>query len=518
MGVGHRGCRHAALVGRVRVVERRHGARRGASGPRALPGCPPSIRRRARTAFRRRPRERTAEQHAEEALLDRAPETPSPHDPHADESPPSSAFDLAEAPGGPSAPARKESRRAGSWHHVIRARSRVGRRACRPVRCRYGAGLVSQGERVSPRRRSRRGPPALYTKLQTKFPGSDEARLSHVSLGKLLLSSGKAADAERQFALYVAAGSRELVEEALVGRAESLQRLGRRRRRAADLANPLERLARGHLRCACEAAARQPRLGCPAFALTLASMRVRSLAQRFSLGIALALASSRASANPPPAGAGADTPEPADAAVVVLIGDVGESKALTALLVELLGRQGVPVRFLGSELRVFEPSHLLAGGEGGRSHRVGLRRAREPACRRGLFFRGPRAQRFLLRELARCATAWTTSGSSSSARSSNLRSRRCCIRPRVWSRGARLGRPSMKGARPPRPQGPPHDARWAGLLAWRYAAEESGVGPRGGARVRESRLASNGAGAAIIAGRSFGGGDGSRSRCHLRRG
>jgi TolA-binding protein len=69
---------------------------------------------------------------------------------------------------------------------------------------------------------------AFYGKLQASFPGSDEARLSHVSLGKLRLASGDAADAERQFSLYLAEGSGELAEEALAGRAESLQRLGRR--------------------------------------------------------------------------------------------------------------------------------------------------------------------------------------------------------------------------------------------------------------------------------------------------
>jgi TolA-binding protein len=66
----------------------------------------------------------------------------------------------------------------------------------------------------------------FYARLQRKFPASDEARLSHVSLGKLLLGSGRAQEAERQFSMYLAAGGRELAEEAWVGRAESLERLG----------------------------------------------------------------------------------------------------------------------------------------------------------------------------------------------------------------------------------------------------------------------------------------------------
>jgi hypothetical protein len=51
--------------------------------------------------------------------------------------------------------------------------------------------------------------------------------LSHVSLGRLLLDSGRASDAERQFSAYLAGSDRELAEEAWGGRAESLARLGR---------------------------------------------------------------------------------------------------------------------------------------------------------------------------------------------------------------------------------------------------------------------------------------------------
>jgi TolA-binding protein len=67
----------------------------------------------------------------------------------------------------------------------------------------------------------------LYGELESRFPGSGEARLSHVSLGKLLLASGNAPEAERQFSWYLSSGSGELAEEALVGQAESLDRLGR---------------------------------------------------------------------------------------------------------------------------------------------------------------------------------------------------------------------------------------------------------------------------------------------------
>ena len=67
---------------------------------------------------------------------------------------------------------------------------------------------------------------ALYSALQAKFPGTNEARVSHVSLGKLHLGAGRAREADRQFRLYLAAGGGHLNEEALVGRAEALSRLG----------------------------------------------------------------------------------------------------------------------------------------------------------------------------------------------------------------------------------------------------------------------------------------------------
>ncbi len=68
----------------------------------------------------------------------------------------------------------------------------------------------------------------FYRTLEANFPRSDEARLAHVSFGKILLASGKATEAERQFSAYLEEGSRDLTEEALMGRAESLGRLGRR--------------------------------------------------------------------------------------------------------------------------------------------------------------------------------------------------------------------------------------------------------------------------------------------------
>jgi TolA-binding protein len=67
---------------------------------------------------------------------------------------------------------------------------------------------------------------ALYLRLESEFPASPEAQLAHVSLGKVLLSMGRASEAEQQFAVYLRVGG-GLTEEALVGRAQSLARLGR---------------------------------------------------------------------------------------------------------------------------------------------------------------------------------------------------------------------------------------------------------------------------------------------------
>jgi TolA-binding protein len=67
----------------------------------------------------------------------------------------------------------------------------------------------------------------LYGELIARYPSSDEARLSRVSLGKLLLAKGDPSDAEREFDKYLKDGKGELAEEALASRAESLQKLGK---------------------------------------------------------------------------------------------------------------------------------------------------------------------------------------------------------------------------------------------------------------------------------------------------
>jgi TolA-binding protein len=66
---------------------------------------------------------------------------------------------------------------------------------------------------------------SLYGELQVKHPETDEASVSRVSLGKLLLTMGRAREAEREFRTYLATGKKNLEEEVLVGRADALARL-----------------------------------------------------------------------------------------------------------------------------------------------------------------------------------------------------------------------------------------------------------------------------------------------------
>lgn len=78
-------------------------------------------------------------------------------------------------------------------------------------------------------RRARRTDDAVraYRALQSAFPSSKEAVLSHLSLGNLELERGAFVAALAQFDAYLSSGGAELGEEALLGKAGALAALGR---------------------------------------------------------------------------------------------------------------------------------------------------------------------------------------------------------------------------------------------------------------------------------------------------
>jgi len=67
----------------------------------------------------------------------------------------------------------------------------------------------------------------LHAELVARFPSSDETRVSRMVVARMLLDRGDAAGALGGFDAYLRAGSGELREEALAGRATALDRLGR---------------------------------------------------------------------------------------------------------------------------------------------------------------------------------------------------------------------------------------------------------------------------------------------------
>lgn len=82
---------------------------------------------------------------------------------------------------------------------------------------------ANQARRASDPARATR----LYRLLQRKFPGSQEAQLSLVTLGSLQLNGGNAAGALATFNRYLGRGGRSLEAEALYGQAQALRQLGR---------------------------------------------------------------------------------------------------------------------------------------------------------------------------------------------------------------------------------------------------------------------------------------------------
>ena len=109
------------------------------------------------------------------------------------------------------------------------AADRAGRERPRPAVTQPTAEELLARANEARRARSYDEAERTYRTLQRLYPGSREAAVSRVTLGRLLLSSrGDAAGALAQFDHYLQAQpSGVLAEEARVGRAMSLERLGR---------------------------------------------------------------------------------------------------------------------------------------------------------------------------------------------------------------------------------------------------------------------------------------------------
>jgi len=67
----------------------------------------------------------------------------------------------------------------------------------------------------------------LYGDLTQRYPHSTEALNAHAIVARILLDRGDASGALGHFDAYLASGAGSLREEALVGRALALERLGR---------------------------------------------------------------------------------------------------------------------------------------------------------------------------------------------------------------------------------------------------------------------------------------------------
>jgi TolA-binding protein len=68
---------------------------------------------------------------------------------------------------------------------------------------------------------------ALHRELESRFPASRETQVSRATLGRWLLDRGDSSGALAYFGAYLAAGSGDLAEDAMIGRATALDRLGR---------------------------------------------------------------------------------------------------------------------------------------------------------------------------------------------------------------------------------------------------------------------------------------------------
>ncbi|HEY2509972.1 MAG TPA: tetratricopeptide repeat protein [Polyangiaceae bacterium] len=94
----------------------------------------------------------------------------------------------------------------------------------RPVE---GASAVFDASNQARRRGDYERALVLARDLQARFPASREAHVARATTARLLLDRGDPAGALADFDAYLAHGSGDLGEEAMVGRATALERLGR---------------------------------------------------------------------------------------------------------------------------------------------------------------------------------------------------------------------------------------------------------------------------------------------------
>jgi tetratricopeptide (TPR) repeat protein len=114
--------------------------------------------------------------------------------------------------------------------------------APRPAAARPTVTAAALFERAGTLRREGRADAAIaaYRRLQATFPDARETALSFALAGQLLLERGRAKEALAQFDRHPKAGG-DVGEEALVGRADALERLGRNADAVAAWKNLLER-------------------------------------------------------------------------------------------------------------------------------------------------------------------------------------------------------------------------------------------------------------------------------------
>ena len=193
---------------------------------------------------------------------------------------------------------------------------------------------------------------------------------------------GRAGEAERQFALYSSTGG-ALSDEALVGQAQSLARLGR----ASDEQQVWQRLLQAFPRSLCMRAGSQSAARC-------ASCRVGSLGTsdmsrvRGCPGMRLALALLLVAAH--------GFAQARERAVVTWTAAASQSAELRGILSELLERDDIDVRF-SSQAR-FGAAELLRTPASDDAVEAFV--VPESADRARLYFRAPDGQRFLVRDVA----------------------------------------------------------------------------------------------------------------------